>query len=504
MGSGTGNCGALALLSVVLLALLFKASLVAAAADCNLYVDDKNGDDKNNGTAPSSAFKTVNAAAELLSSAEFPHAEAVVCLAPGIYNDPQYFNMTWKEHHKKQLPIHLRTYAPSSPCSYDHPAETCAILLSLSINPGEPAHPSALTLDTLWVGDLAVAQTEGDKKPRLTHFQAKHLTAVTASLGAAATEVVEWVDLVLTPRPFRELGIKSVAKQSTLSDMSPAKQVLKKAIVEEHDLVSFISETAIQIEDAFFIKGKTLAAHGPRVDLLNCTFTGNKPNDSAVLFLHPYPEFKNFASKLEGLSFEDNLATPLILYPSGDKLHKHEKTLIKGCYFGKNPSSREEFPPPLANTEYNHTLFHVSNVSHAPNVKPPQCGKGVVSWFGLFRCQLCTPGTFANETGMESCLPCAAGQYAASAGAVQCFDCPVNTVAPEQGAAACDPCPKGQEANGARTLCQKEEDDDDSMKKKTVIIVVAVLLGFVVLMGVAGLIGFYVIRIRKREEYQPL
>ena len=69
---------------------------------------------------------------------------------------------------------------------------------------------------------------------------------------------------------------------------------------------------------------------------------------------------------------------------------------------------------------------------------------------GACVCDVCSPGTFADEAGQSSCTPCPAGTYGMLSGSVRaefCFNCDVGYFAHEAGLQSCLPCPPGSYVN---------------------------------------------------------
>ncbi|CAE7427169.1 Grm4, partial [Symbiodinium microadriaticum] len=56
---------------------------------------------------------------------------------------------------------------------------------------------------------------------------------------------------------------------------------------------------------------------------------------------------------------------------------------------------------------------------------------------------MCSPGTFADGSGMSSCMPCAEGHFATDPGAFECSPCIPGFVAPRMGMEVCDRCHPG-------------------------------------------------------------
>ena len=78
----------------------------------------------------------------------------------------------------------------------------------------------------------------------------------------------------------------------------------------------------------------------------------------------------------------------------------------------------------------------------------PECDAGSFYDKAKVECKLCPAGEYTAEkaTGVYQCEVCEAGSYAEGEGNIKCTPCAAGTVAPTHGHAQCDACPKGFEA----------------------------------------------------------
>ena len=84
------------------------------------------------------------------------------------------------------------------------------------------------------------------------------------------------------------------------------------------------------------------------------------------------------------------------------------------------------------------------------------CSVGHYSGAGQELCDLCDPGSFADDTGMSSCTLCAAGKQTNTPASHSCENCTTGRYS-DEGATECDPCEAGSFADtpgaGACKLC---------------------------------------------------
>ncbi|TYZ65858.1 hypothetical protein PybrP1_008293 [[Pythium] brassicae (nom. inval.)] len=84
-----------------------------------------------------------------------------------------------------------------------------------------------------------------------------------------------------------------------------------------------------------------------------------------------------------------------------------------------------------------------------------ECPEGTyASGAGMTKCERCLPGFFANSVGRSECTPCDAGFFSGSHGLAACAPCPPGSYSAVRGEAECLPCPIGSFQDSAgQTSC---------------------------------------------------
>ncbi|KAL6071802.1 hypothetical protein QOT17_005972 [Balamuthia mandrillaris] len=461
------------------------SSALAAADPCNVYVDGQHGSDKNNGSSPAQALKTLAAAASLISAPAFQtESHAVVCLAEGAYTDPQTFNFT-TAHHPAGLPVTLQ--GPEA-CSFSD-MQSCPVITQLAVVTGPVVQPATLTLASLWARNLSIAATD-NLSPKTSAVKGDNLALANVVVGGGVTAgLVSLQNSVLSGKVFQQ-------EATSFKGVALAKYELNNVAVSQHQYFNIATNNSVKIDDCLFSSGKQVTLQAPTISLLNSNFTGNTPNTTAALSLVKPPasvSSANFTSTLTGLLFRANLATPLISYPPIQSIFSIPPQVLTFCLFSSsNINSSSISAPPLSATPYISDLFSVANnsffddVPQPPTPKPHSiCAEGAFSAYGLFECTLCWPGSFSNSSTATNCTQCEAGS-AAPEGSSQCTRCRGNKPIPSSDHSKCV-------ANSK----------DDSLRRTAVIIAWAAL-AVILLATVSTVLICLTVRVRRRHDYSPL
>ncbi|KAL6064883.1 hypothetical protein QOT17_010607 [Balamuthia mandrillaris] len=400
-------------LSVALLCLALSGwASSAAARQCNIFVDGRNGDDqRHNGTSWRTPFQTMGAAAFLISNRTlFPHPTAVVCVAPGVYKD-QKLHLVLSNENQTLRHLTIRgLHGSDCTASSRRPLEVCPVILYLQVIIGSKEPPPPLdklphllsvNIHNLWVETFLynVMPPIGWSMP--ARVSAWDLVLRELDMRDLLGPVVQMERILVSPRPFVELlGVKSYPPKVLISSGTQnysAAIVWRSSVMEGYqndlfDEFQLFTLASVTVENSLFAQGKFLTLHVEAdLTIRNTTFRrfDKVPYAGDLVCLAD-----STSITLQDLSFIENRLSGSLI----DSWAK--RATIEGCYFDHNVSPSGEPALPPLRQRYNATVFTVGrgnrfNERYDPPFRCPTDNK--VSPFGLFGCEDCPSGLKPNH-----------------------------------------------------------------------------------------------------------